>query len=226
MKNETRNERDCRYVGCHVSFGNRKLPDTTAIWNCGAAHDCPSKPLGLCQVGKRCYALNTERYMTNALPFRRRQHKIMRTISPSLIAEGILKRCQSREKKVTLFRFGQSGDFYDQKDIETTVVICALLSRNGIECYGFTARTDLDLKSLLKVAHVGVSNDKGGWQERGANRFKVVQVPSGDHLICAEDCTICNICSTIRGKTIEHPRMWCDGQMTFNEVCDYSTDWE
>lgn len=214
-----------RYIGRHVVFGNHKLPETTAIWNCCSAHDCPARPLGLCQAGKHCYALNTERYQMNALPFRRRQREIMDTVPAPVIAKGILKRCLGRELKVKLFRFGQSGDFRDQRDIETMVVICRTLTKAGIGCYGFTSRTDLNLKPLLKTAHIGVSNDKGNWIRKGANRFLIVQHPSGKHFVCPKDCTICDRCSTVRGKIIETERWW-GGQMTFNDFCDYCMEWE
>jgi len=217
---------DLKTIGRHICFGNHKLPETTAIWNCGAAHDCPSRPLGLCQAGKRCYALNTERYCMNALPYRRRQQQIMRTVPAHRIAEGILRRCKGRKRTVKLFRFGQSGDFFDQQDVETLVVICRHLSENGIGCYGFTARTDLDLSPLLNVSNIGVSNSKGGWLKRGANWFRMVRHSSGKNWVCAEDCTICDTCSRVRGKVIEHPRVWWSDQMTFNEVVEYHEEWE
>jgi len=209
------------YIGKHVQFGNRKLPDTTAIWNCGAARDCPSRPLGLCQAGRRCYALNTERYMTNSLPYRRRQAEIMRSVPGLEIGAGILARCLGREKKVKLFRYGQAGDMADQVDVETLANICGVLNHAGIGCYGFTARTDLDLAPLLAVSNLGVSNDKCGWILKGANRFRIVAQASGDNLVCPKDCTICEACSTVRGQVIETVRE-ARAQMTFNdtdEVC-------
>ena len=62
----------------HISIGNKKLPKTTAIFNMGAATDCPSLELGLCQafVGEKlvCYAMKAESGLyPDVLPYRRRQ---------------------------------------------------------------------------------------------------------------------------------------------------------
>ena len=217
---------ETKYIGQHVQFGNRKLPETTVIWNCGAARDCPSRDLGLCQAGKHCFARNSERYQNWSLSFRRRQHQIMRTVPAETIAEGILNRCKGRKTTVKLFRFGQSGDPLDQKDITTLTVICKVLSDNGIGCYGFTARTDLDLIPLLKVASVCVSNDKYGWLKKGANRFRIVAHPTGKNHVCPKDCTICDACSRLKGCIIETTRDWAS-QMTFNDIINnYERSWE
>jgi len=77
------------------------------------------------------------------------------------------------------------------------------LKANKVKCYGYTARTDLDLTGLLAVASVNVSNDKSNWITKGANRFKMVLEASGKNRACAGDCRFCNICQTFKGKTIE-----------------------
>ena len=46
-----------------LSFGNKKLSNSTAILNITSALQCPSRKLGLCGLSdpSKCYALRSER---------------------------------------------------------------------------------------------------------------------------------------------------------------------
>jgi hypothetical protein len=186
-----------------VSKGNKKLPSTTWIMNSGTATDCPSKALGLCQAGDLCYALKAERMYPQVLPYRNRQYEITQTVTPeSFVNQLLIDSKNARTHKLKAFRFNESGDFHNQNQLNWFADVCRLLKANKVKCYGYTARTDLDLTGLLEHASVNVSNDNNGWIEYGCNRFKMVQYPSA-RLVCAGDCRKCNLCLTQRGKTIE-----------------------
>ena len=101
------------------------------------------------------------------------------------------------------FRFSEAGDFEDQADVDKMAMICQILSANGVKCYGYTARSDLDLRGLLVEARVAVSNDHNAWILKGANRFKAVKKFTGKNMRCVADCNICTLCSRLSGKTIE-----------------------
>lgn len=101
------------------------------------------------------------------------------------------------------FRFSEAGDFRSQKDVDKMTVICKTLSNNGVKCYGYTARTDLDLASLFNWSAVNVSNDLNSWKKKGANRFKAVEKYTKKNLRCAGSCKVCDICSRFKGKTVE-----------------------
>jgi hypothetical protein len=184
--------------------GNKKLPATTYILNCGSASDCPSDKLGLCEVSKECYAKKAEIQYPDVLPFRKRQRNVFTRISGENIASELLKSSKrSRSNKMVHFRFSEAGDFRNQKDVEKMATICRILSENGVKCYGYTARTDLDLTGLLNWSSVNVSNDLNQWKDKGANRFLAVKEYSKKNLRCVGSCKVCDICSRFKGKTVE-----------------------
>lgn len=187
-----------------VSKGNTKLPKTTWIFNAGSATNCPSRKLGLCQAGDDCYALKAERQYPNVLPYRERQFNITQTMSPETFATAIkVLRDSSRKFKDITFRFNEAGDFINQEQVDWFTRVCGYLKGFGIVCYGYTARTDLNLSKLLKVSSVMVSNDKGEWLSKGANRFK--KYPKGGKGFennCVGDCRVCKMCLNFKGKVI------------------------
>lgn len=185
--------------------GNKKLPKTTYILNMGSATDCPSLKLGLCQAGKACYAMKAEKQYPACLPARRNDEKAWNALPANEIALQLCKASQRANDagKMEQFRFSESGDFRTQKDVDKMASLCALLSDYGVDCYGYTARTDLNLSGLLKVASVNISNDKSNWQKHGGNRFKMVNEATGNNFVCSGDCRGCNLCIVKRGKTIE-----------------------
>jgi len=187
-----------------VSKGNKKLPKKTWIFNSGAATDCPSRKLGLCQAGSLCYAMKAEKMYPKVLPYRRKQFQITQTVDPKAFALHLLAESKrSTKNPMRAFRFNESGDFVNQAQLDWFTAVCRVLKSKRVSCYGYTARTDLDLSRLLKVATVQVSNDLHGWIEQGANRFKMVDEPSPLHLECAGDCRICKLCQTQKGKIIQ-----------------------
>ena len=184
--------------------GNKKLPKSTYIINMGSATDCPSKKLGLCQCPDKCYALAAERQYPDCKPFRERQREVFNTVSAKDIAAAlILASKRSGLYKMTHLRFSEAGDFETQSDVVKLAEVCRIVSATGVSVYGYTARTDLDLSSLLKVATVNVSNDAGDHVDNGANRFKAVETYTNTLPKCAGDCRICSLCSTVNGKVIE-----------------------
>jgi hypothetical protein len=188
----------------HVAQGNKKLPKTTSIFNCGTATECPSKRLGLCQCASVCYAKKAEIIYPQVKPYRERQRDIVTYISPVAFAFALLAKSKRvRKTKMKIFRFNESGDFENQKDIQWFSEVCRILSSHGVKCYGYTARTDLDLEPLLKYSTVQVSNDLNNWVARGANRFRAVKEYSENANRCLGDCRICNKCIVSKGKEFE-----------------------
>ena len=183
--------------------GNLKVPATTWIVNSGSATNCPSKALGLCQAGKDCYALKAERQYLQVLPYHERQALLYRATDPVAFADSMLaqsERAHKASRKMASFRYNEAGDFEDQSQLDWFVAVCRRLAEFGVACYGYTARTDLDLTKLQEVSQVNVSNDLGGWQSRGANRFRIVR--KGDEepkVMCPGNCRKCNLCITGRG---------------------------
>lgn len=187
-----------------VRKGNKKLPQSTYIFNSGTARHCPSKKLGLCQCAEKCYARKAEIQYPDVYAFRMRQATYWKTISPKHFVVDLLKMSANSVKhKMTAFRFNESGDFSGQRQLNWFAAVCRELQKSGISCYGYTARTDLNLEKILKFAAVNVSNDNGDWQENGANRFKAVPMATGGNPVCQGSCKKCTLCQKVRGITIE-----------------------
>ena len=184
--------------------GNHKLPKTTYILNTGSATDCPSRKLGLCQCPDKCYAMKAEKQYPAVLSFRRKQREVFTLLSAEELADSLLNSSRrARVYKMESFRFSEAGDFENQKDVEKMALLCKILTSNGVQCYGYTARTDLDLAPLIGASTVNVSNDFGRWAEKGANRFQAVEEYSSGSNHCMMNCAICHKCATCKGRTIE-----------------------
>lgn len=195
------NNEDIAYIKKHITKGNKKLPKSTWIFNSGSASDCPARKMGLCQIGEKCYALKAERQYPPCLPFRERQRTITETFTAEQFAEAFIILAKKVRKLPTL-RFNESGDFYTQEQCDWFATVCEILKNAGIESYGYTARTDLNLVPLINASKVNVSNDRNGWVTKGANRFKVfTKTDTPPDLVCAGDCRICRMCLST-GKTI------------------------
>jgi hypothetical protein len=185
-----------------VSVGNKKLRDSTAIFNMNPASVCPSAALGMCLCSDKCYARKAERLYKAVLPFRERQQKAFITRSADEIASAVIA-SGTKSKPIKEFRFSESGDFANQKAVDKMTAICAILKESDIACYGYTARKDLDFKELMAVATVQ------GSSFMVTNNFKYI--PKGETIegcdkVCAGDCRICSLCWTVKGLVIAIPQ--------------------
>ena len=181
-----------------LSNGNLKVGDDTLIFNITAAIDCVADELGLCPVFKECYAKKAEKQYRDVLAYRRLQEEVWDILTAGQFAEEFMKVVDSkRSKNIRFFRFSEAGDFRHQADVFKMCRIAELLKPHDILTYGYTARRDLDLVWLQKVA---VVNGSGFMAD---NEFKAVKEFSGPNPRCPGDCRGCNLCKLKLGKTIE-----------------------
>jgi len=179
-----------------VKFGNHKLGKDTLIFNMETSRDCPSRRLGLCKVvenGIRCYAEKPEKYAPKTvLPYRLRQRTWWRTTSKEKILEYLSDKIKRRRTETKYFRYNESGDFNDQKDIEKLSYIAKeLKKRFGIVTYGNSARSDLNFKGVSFLV-------KGSGHSKGNNGKSIVikkgeDIPKG-YYDCPADCRECSVC--------------------------------
>ena len=191
-----------------ISTGNTKLPKTTAIFNMGPAHGCPSFILGLCRAyntkGKHvCYALKAETAMRPEVqPHRERQKNFWLTCTAEEFASQFLLINAMKELPWNALRFSESGDFWGQPCVDKAERIATILNPYGIKTYGYTCRSDLDYSNIRNLILSG-----SGFQKEGiTNVFLMVEDVKRDrpkgYGACAMDCRICNRCQ-IRGyKTV------------------------
>jgi len=195
-----------------VSFGNKKLPKSTAILNMGSANSCPSDALGLCNVSKICYAKKAEKHYPNVEPYRDRQQAYWLSTSATDIVSDLLLKFARRRTKTRALRLNESGDFWSQ-DCVTKAEEIARLLKNQIRVYVYTARRDLDF-SACKHLIVNGSNFKSEGVKRSFTAMTPRQIRQlqtsnvsgllGDAVvnICPMDCTICALCASNSKKDI------------------------
>ncbi len=188
-----------------IHGGNAKVPSTTAIFNMGAAKDCPSRKLGYCQAisksGKNCcYAEKSERLHPEVLPYRRRQMKYWKSVTANRFVTEFLMLNAWKVIPFKALRFNESGDFWGQEDLNKAEEIARHLKKYGIRTYCYTARRDLDFSKVRSLVISGSNFQKEG--VRGI--FKMVyskkEKPAG-YGICRGDCRVCERC-LIGRKTV------------------------
>ena len=184
-----------------VKFGNKKISDTTMIFNLGSAHDCMSMKLGLCKVGDCCYALLDEKRYKNVLSYRRRQSKFWNDNTAEIIAAYFMAAitmhggCRS-------IRFNESGDFNGQDDVDKMYKVAGIIfDAIKVRSYVYTARKDLKYNPGDRALTV---NGSGFMVD---NEFTVR--PVGETVekhdfdaVCSCNCRFCDICEHSRGKKI------------------------
>jgi len=179
-----------------LTFGNDKLPSSTAIFNMGPAKTCPSRKLGLCQAyvdGKCvCYARGPEmRFPKTVLPHRQRQGRYWL----STTADNFLRRFdKARRRTTTALRFNESGDFWGQGCVDKAETIARELAKDGITTYLYSARSDLSYRKVRNL----VVNTSGGWKKSGT-RGKFIMIPKGQSapmgaVFCPGSCKSCTRC--------------------------------
>jgi len=205
-----------------ITFGNTKLPKTTAIFNFGSATNCPSKKLGLCELSSKCYALKAEKMYKACLPFRERQYKYWKNCTPEQFCNEFTEIYKHKKIKPTLLRFNESGDFYGLECYYKAEKIAQILKTTlNVTCYAYTHRTDLTyynnfpflnlLKSgfnhndYLAAKYVAVKKELFEETKKDIEVFKYnskVNFPYQKKYICKGSCKTCNLCATIKAGTI------------------------
>ena len=185
-----------------LSYGNLKLPKTTAIFNMGSASECISEKLNLCKVAKICYAKKAERLYKNALPYRSRQSAFWRYTNANEFTDLFLDSIKNKWKyKIDMLRVSEAGDFDSQKDVNTWEAIATNLKQNDIVTYVYTARKDLDYSQCSNLIVNGSDFKTAGVK----HSFTAVKQFSTDKKVakCLADCSVCHLCATNTNLDIE-----------------------
>lgn len=176
-----------------VSVGNHKLGKDTLIINMTSAADCPSKALGLCKIGKKCYAAKAETQYPAVLPYRRRQASYWDSTGPIKIAADLREELGRHTKNpIRYIRISEAGDLRSQEDVTKWFIIADLLESTGVKLYGYTARADLSFEG----APANLVFNGSGFML--GNSFTPVDPKTlvNYQVVCAGDCRICDLCKT------------------------------
>lgn len=185
-----------------VSFGNKKLPDTTMIFNLPAVKTCPGKT-SFCSTA--CYALKAERLYPQVYPARK--HNLKLSLSENFV-ELMTDKINSVLHKINTVRIHESGDFYTQAYLLKWYEIALRFPK--LKFYAYTKSFMLDFigkpDNFVLIASFDDSStvqaklmydSKRGYLD---NTFSIV--PKNAQASCIQDCTTCNACWMSKGLNI------------------------
>ena len=178
----------------------------------GSATNCPSKELGFCRVGERCYALKAEKLYKHCLPYRQRQNIYWRSCQANDIAAQfglLLRRIRST---IRYLRFNEAGDFFDQSDVHKLSLLAEYLRReHNIVTYGYTARRDLNFENVHFLVK-GSSHDSGNngktivlKKDKISDHLSTLGDERSSWVVCPMSCKACDICKEPTGINIIFP---------------------
>ena len=191
----------------HITFGNKKLPKTTAIYNIGCWFLCPGRLEGYCELNTVCYAKCRE-VMGNVIQSRLNNYYFWKSNNAEKIAMFIsysIKAEQLKGNQVNLLRFNEVGELEDRGDLEKMVKVSNIVYNNtGVKSYTYTHNRGLNFnidRPNLTICGSGFMID---------NKFNVIKpenykeyVKSHGCIECPQKCELCgSICSKKLGLEI------------------------
>lgn len=188
-----------------VSFGNRKLPKDTMIFNLPARITCPGRT-ALCSGA--CYALKAERMYKAVLPARKSNFTASR--HPAF-AEHMTDVIQAHAHKIKRVRVHESGDFYNRDYLNKWFLIASTFP--AITFYAYTKSFHLDFSAcpdnfkLIASLDVTTKGTALLAYERQKRVFKNTFTIVDRHApitsaTCPGDCRACSRCWTGTGRRI------------------------
>jgi hypothetical protein len=131
------------------------------------------------------------------VPYRTRQAEYWDTVTPDkFVADFMVARNRKRpDNRPDTIRFSESGDFRTQADVDKMERIAELLSDEGIWCYVYTARSDLDYSKVryLTMMFSGFDGKSAGTHGQFNAVADISDKPDGFG-VCPGDCTTCIRC--------------------------------
>ena len=191
----------------YITFGNKKLPKTIAIYNTGCWFLCPGRLEGYCELAESCYAKCRE-VMGNVIPSRLNNYYFWKANSAETIAMFIIysiKTEQMKGNKINLLRFNEVGEIEDQQELEKMVKISNIVYlKTGVQSYIYTHNRNLN----FNIPRPNLIINGSGFMVD--NQFTVVKpedykeyVNKNNCVECPQNCEYCNtICSRKLGIEI------------------------
>ncbi len=185
-----------------VSFGNKKLPKGTMIFNIPAIQTCPFRT-PLCE--KACYALKAERLYPNVLPAREHNLAIIRK---GQFKPLMLEAIKTNYKKIKTIRIHESGDFFSQSYLDDWFAIAREFPEFIFYAYTKSFYLTFDAKpvNFVLIASFDETTDElrlnhyNAKREQFDNTFTIVDKAA--KASCIADCSKCNMCWTKKGMSI------------------------
>lgn len=194
----------------HITFGNKKVPKTTAIANTTSWFLCPGRLKGFCELHEVCY--DKCREVMGSVNKSRLNHDLWwrqndaDTIAQFYIYSIKAESLKHPEAPINLFRFQEVGDFRSTADLTKMIDVSDLIyDALSINSYTYTHNRDIPY-NCFKRPHLTI-NGSGFMVD---NQFTVVPpseyeryVESHNCFRCPQKCEMCNsICSQKLGIEI------------------------
>ena len=206
IKDTQLGEVDNSIRGKVFSYGNKKLPANTMIFNLTTAKNCPSK---LCKVAKYCYAKKGEnRYVEVFL--RNLRNKIMlENISLKDFMKLLELYIEYAPMKIKRIRLSEEGDFMNLKYVKIANDIAGhIKAKYGITTTIYTAKpydfgqfenliVNASIPQTKNPTRYFYAKDKKELKELGVNlKGEGIQHNDkvGDYFVCPCDCRLCGFC--------------------------------
>lgn len=158
------------YVNWGTYFG--KVASSVAIFNMGAAHDCPNRWTDHCQVdGDDCYAVHTERRMPYTLEFYRRQEYLWDSLDADTFAAALQWIIRGKQLDPVALKFNMTGDFRHDGDVVKANRVAEQIT---LDVFCYSASDYLDWSKAPAIT-VNQSNSKSDY---GVRRYQVVETPA------------------------------------------------
>ena len=192
----------------YITFGNKKLPKTTAIYNIGCWFLCPGRLNGFCELSTVCYAKCRE-VMGSVIQSRLNNYYYWKNNNAEIIAAFIsdsIKAEQLKGNKVNLLRFNEVGEIEDQQELEKMVKVSNIVyALTGVKSYTYT-HNNRNLNFNIPRPNL-IINGSGFMVD---NQFTVVKpegykeyVNNNNCVECPQNCGDCgSICSKKLGVEI------------------------
>ena len=176
--------------------GNKKLPRTTAIANCGTWFNCSGRVNGFCAICQYCYDKPKEVMFKTVIAARLKNEIVFRASDAETIANDILSQATN---KTTILRFNEVGEMRNQEDLEKIISISNLVywrHPNIRTSYIYTHNIGLN----FNVKHENLIINGSSFHRPGIdNVYKTIfpgEPEPENALRCSMNCSRCNYCST------------------------------
>ena len=191
----------------YITFGNKKLPKTTAIYNIGCWFLCPGRLQGYCELSEVCYSKCRE-VMGSVIKSRLNNYYFWKNNNAETIAKFIsysIKTEQLKGNKVNLLRFNEVGEIEDQEELEKMIDVSNIVYvLTGVKSYTYTHNRNLNYnvdRPNLTICGSGFMVD---------NKFTVIKpenykeyLNNHEGIECPQNCGYCgSICSKKLGVEI------------------------
>lgn len=207
---------DTSIRGSVFSYGNKKLPRNTMIFNLTTAMNCPSK---LCKFFDTCYAKAGDNKNINPALSGLRNQFMLKYITIKELLKLIEMYIEYAPMRIKRIRLSESGDFSTQKQVDVAKKLAAHLKKKyNIDTVVYTAQPfDFSGNELI----VNASNEK----VIGADRYfyardlktfnemgidmtedlKIKYMEDGQpYYMCPCECRKCNFCYCTRQENGEN----------------------